>query len=60
MGANYYKPGPATAPDRRAKLAEISSRRVDDKGHWFVAGNFVESSSLVTEKSKKYWDYWLT
>ena len=49
MVGNYYKPGPATAPDKRAELVDPSKRSEEDKGQWFVGGNFVEGNSLVTE-----------
>lgn len=48
MVANYYKPGPATDPSRKAELAEPSSRGAKDKGHWYVAENFIEGSPAVT------------
>ncbi len=48
MVANYYRPGPATDPGRKAELAEPSARGADDKGHWYVAGNFIEGSPSVT------------
>lgn len=46
--ANYYKPGPATDPARKSELADPSSRGADDKGHWYVADNFIEGSPSVT------------
>lgn len=49
MVANYYKPGPATDPSKKAELADPSSRGEDDKGRWYVADNFVEGSPAVTE-----------
>ena len=48
MVANYYKPGPATDPGKKAELADPSSRGNDDKGRWYVAGNFIEGSPSVT------------
>ncbi|MFK7817689.1 MAG: pectate lyase [Planctomycetaceae bacterium] len=48
MVGNYYKPGPATDPARKAQLAAPSSRGADDKGSWHVAGNVVEGSPEVT------------
>lgn len=48
MVANYYKPGPATAPAVKAELAAPSARDNNDKGTWHVAGNFMEGSSSVT------------
>lgn len=49
--ANYYKPGPATNPGKVAVLAEPSSRGEDDKGHWYVAGNFMEGIPTVTSEN---------
>ncbi|WP_246146703.1 pectate lyase family protein [Rubripirellula lacrimiformis] len=49
MVANYYKPGPATDPARKAEIADPSSRGPDDKGSWYVAGNFVEGSPSVSD-----------
>ena len=46
--ANYYKPGPATDPGKTDVLAEPSCRGEEDKGQWYVAGNFVEGSPAVT------------
>ncbi|MCB1209813.1 MAG: hypothetical protein KDK97_10820 [Verrucomicrobiales bacterium] len=48
MVANYYKPGPATAPACKAEFATPSARGDDDKGSWYVAENFVEGSPSVT------------
>lgn len=48
MVANYYKPGPATDPGKKAELAEPSARGKDDKGSWHVAGNFMKGSPAVT------------
>lgn len=48
MVANYYKPGPATDPAKKAELADPSSRGDDDKGRWYVGDNFVEGSPAVT------------
>ncbi len=48
MVANYYKPGPATEPSSNAELAEPSSRDDSDRGHWYVAHNFMEGSPSVT------------
>lgn len=48
MVANYYKPGPATDPSRKAELADPSSRGENDEGSWFVADNYVEGSLSVT------------
>ena len=48
MVGNYYKPGPATDPARKAELADPSSRGEDDKGRWYLADNFVEGSPAVT------------
>ena len=46
--ANYYKPGPATEPGVRDRIAEPSSRGPDDKGRWYVADNVVVGDSEVT------------
>lgn len=51
MVANYYKPGPATDPRKKAELADPSSRGDDDKGRWYVAGNFIEGSPSVTNEN---------
>ena len=48
MVANYYKPGPATRSDVKARIAKPSSRGNDDNGSWYVAGNYVDSSPEVT------------
>ncbi len=48
MVANYYKPGPATRGDVRARIAKPSSRGDGDLGSWHVAGNDVEGSPEVT------------
>jgi len=48
MVANYYKPGPATDPGKKAEFAGPSSRGSSDKGHWYVADNFMEGSPSVT------------
>lgn len=53
--ANYYKPGPATAPgDVAHRIAAPSSRRgADDYGRWYVAGNVVEGNAAVTADNWK-------
>ncbi len=51
MVANYYKPGPATDPAKKAELADPSSRGEDDKGSWYVADNFIEGSPSVTNNN---------
>jgi hypothetical protein len=48
MVANYYKPGPATAPDKKAEFADPSSRGDNDNGRWYVADNFMQGSPSVT------------
>lgn len=48
MVANYYKPGPATRSNVRARLAKPSARGSDDKGSWYVAENYVDGSPEVT------------
>ena len=47
--ANYYKPGPATNPDRVSyRIANPSSRSETDYGLWYVADNVVEGNANVT------------
>jgi pectate lyase len=53
MVANYYKPGPATKRDVRDRIAEPSARSADDKGRWYVAGNYLEGSPDVTADNWK-------
>ncbi len=48
MVANYYKPGPATDPMKKAELADPSSRGENDYGRWYVADNYIEGSPSVT------------
>ena len=48
MVANYYKPGPATRSDVRARIANPSSRGDGDHGSWHVADNHVDGSPEVT------------
>jgi pectate lyase len=48
MVANYYKPGPATDPGKKAEFADPSSRGSNDKGKWYFAGNFMEGSPSAT------------
>jgi len=45
---NYYKPGPATQSGVRDRIAEPSARSTDDKGSWYVAGNYVNGYPAVT------------
>lgn len=42
---NYYKPGPATKQNVKSRILEP----FDEKGKWFIHGNFVEGSPDVTE-----------
>lgn len=49
MVANYYKPGPATDPSKKAEIADPSSRGDGDKGSWYVANNVIEGSNSVTK-----------
>ena len=51
MVANYYKPGPATDPGKKAELADPSSRGDDDKGSWYIFDNFIEGSPSVTNNN---------
>lgn len=47
--ANYYKPGPATNPNKVSyRIANPSSRSKDDFGLWYVAENLVEGKPDVT------------
>jgi len=47
--ANYYKPGPATNPDKVSyRIANPSSRSETDFGKWYVADNVVEGNADVT------------
>jgi len=48
MVANYYKPGPATRGDVKARIAKPSSRGADDNGSWHVADNYVDGVPEVT------------
>jgi len=48
MVANYYKPGPATRPDVKDRIAKPSSRSVGGQGRWHVADNYVDGSHEVT------------
>jgi len=49
MVANYYKPGPATKSDVKARIASPSSRDgAADAGKWWVSDNFVNGSPAVT------------
>jgi len=46
---NYYKPGPATNPNKVAhRIANPSARSETDFGNWYVAGNVVEGNTDVT------------
>jgi pectate lyase len=48
MVANYYKAGPATREGVRDRIVEPSARGDDDKGSWYVAGNYVDGHPEVT------------
>lgn len=49
MIANYYKAGPATQSDVRARIADPSTRNGEaDAGKWWVSGNVVEGYPTVT------------
>ncbi|MBN1414411.1 MAG: Ig-like domain-containing protein [Bacteroidales bacterium] len=48
MIANYYKAGPATQYGVKDRIAEPSARSADDKGSWYVAGNYVNGYPAVT------------
>lgn len=48
--ANYYKLGPATEPEHRAKVAAPwRDSQEDGFGKWYIADNFVVGSSKVTK-----------
>ena len=54
MIANYYKPGPATQPKVRRRIAAPSSRDGDtDAGNWWVSDNYVDGHSEVTSDNWK-------
>ncbi|WP_146446650.1 pectate lyase family protein [Botrimarina colliarenosi] len=54
MVANYYKPGPATQPgDVSHRIANPTSRGVDDYGDWYVADNVMEDDAAVSADN---WD----
>lgn len=53
MVANYYKAGPATESGVRDRIAEPSARSVDDKGNWYVAGNYVDGYPDVSADNWK-------
>jgi pectate lyase len=50
MVANYYKPGPATAPGlvRHLIVNPWTRRGAADYGRWYVAGNVMEGNDAVT------------
>jgi len=48
MVANYYKAGPATGSGVKDRIVEPSARASDDKGSWYVAGNYVDGFPDVT------------
>ena len=50
MVANYYKPGPATAPGEiMHRIVNPSSRKgIEDYGKWYVADNVVDGNEAVT------------
>jgi pectate lyase len=53
MVANYYKAGPATESGVKDRIAEPSARSGDDKGSWYVAGNYVDGYPDVTADNWK-------
>lgn len=54
MIANYYKPGPATQPKVRRRIAAPSSRNEEaDAGKWWVSDNYVDGYSEVTSDNWK-------
>lgn len=48
MIGNYYKAGPATQSGVRSRIANPSARNSDDKGSWYVSGNYVDGYPSVT------------
>jgi hypothetical protein len=48
MVANYYKPGPGTESGVSSEIAEPSSRSDGDEGSWYIADNYMEGSTSVT------------
>lgn len=54
MIANYYKPGPATQPKVRRRIAAPSSRDEEaDAGKWWVSDNYVDGYPEVTSDNWK-------
>ncbi|MGG1553405.1 pectate lyase family protein [Paenibacillus ferrarius] len=53
MVANYYKPGPATEAAVARRIVEPTARSTDDKGSWYVSGNYVEGYPDVTADNWK-------
>ena len=52
--ANYFKPGPGTDPEHRAKICSPWSRNgAEDYGKWYVADNYVDGSPEVTADNWK-------
>jgi hypothetical protein len=53
MIANNYKAGPATSASVQRRIAQPSVRSVDDKGEWYVSGNYVDGYPDVTADNWK-------
>lgn len=52
--ANYFKPGPATEPEQRTKIAEPwRDSEEEGFGKWYVADNYVVGSREVTNDNWK-------
>lgn len=51
MVGNYYKPGPATGSGVRDRIANPSYRSDDDYGLWYIDGNYMDDSEMVTNSN---------
>lgn len=49
---NYYKPGPATAPELKFVNASYQKENSKGTGQWFVDGNIMEGDKALTKKNK--------
>ena len=45
---NYFKPGPATKSGVKNRIVEINRGSEADPGQWYIAGNYVSGSPVVT------------
>ncbi len=48
---NYYKPGPSTESNKREQIVNPFKRADIPFGKWYVNGNYVYSSTLVTNEN---------